>query len=172
MGHACRPCGHRQYNSHEHLRSVDQLRYFDSRPKTLPPSSVVWSTPAVPPLYRARTPAVDPSCLPARLGTFPWPQVAHSLARGPPLLALALRLVRAARPLRPHARRLDLERLAAVELDRLAALALALVPVEVSGDAALAVQVRAAGAVDLHPLVHEGGALRACEDGAYVYVEA
>ena len=56
--------------------------------------------------------------------------------------------------------RLELDRLAAVELHRVAPLALVLlVPVEVGGDAALAVHVGAARAVDLHPLVHEGGDL-------------
>ena len=41
-----------------------------------------------------------------------------------------------------------------------APLALILVPVDVGGDAALAVHVGAPGAVDLHPLVHEGADLR------------
>mmetsp|Transcript_34316 Transcript_34316/g.79329 ORF Transcript_34316/g.79329 Transcript_34316/m.79329 type:complete len:421 (+) Transcript_34316:3-1265(+) len=87
-----------------------------------------------------------------------------------PLLPLSLRFrllfpTSAARPLRPHARRLDLERLTAVELDHVAPLARVLVPVEVGGDATLAVHVRAARAVDLHPLVHEGGNLHVRDRG-------
>ena len=89
------------------------------------------------------------------------------VAPAPPLLALALlRLARsAARPLRlrPHVRPLELERLAAVEHDRVApgrGIFRSAYRVEVGGDAALAVQVRPARAVDLHPLVHEGGVLR------------
>ena len=64
--------------------------------------------------------------------------------------------------LNPHVRRLDLERLAAVELDRVAPgrAVWSAHRVEVGGDAALAVHVRPACAVDLHPLVHEGGVLR------------
>ena len=94
-----------------------------------------------------------------------------------PLLPLALHFRLplppfAARPLRSHVRPLELERLAAVELDRVAPVALVLVPVEVGGDAALSVHVRAARAVDLHPLVHEGSDLRACEGRVFVYVEA
>ena len=92
--------------------------------------------------------------------------VRHPSRMSPPLLALlplALRLARArarattACPPGAHVRRLDLDRLAAVELHRVAPLApVLLVPVEVDGDAALPVHVRAARAVDLHPLVHEG----------------
>ena len=86
------------------------------------------------------------------------------VAPAPRLLALALALLRlarsAARPLRlrPHVRRLELERLAAVELDRVAPGrgVFAVHRVEVGGDAALAVHVRPARTVDLHPLVHEG----------------
>ena len=78
-----------------------------------------------------------------------------SLAPAPPFLPPALAL-------RPQARRLNFERLAAVELDHVA-------PgqgfgrthfMEVDGDATLAVHVRPARAVDLHPLVHERGDLR------------
>ena len=90
------------------------------------------------------------------------------VAPAPHLLALALALLRlarsAARPLwlRPHVRQLELERLAAVELDRVAPASAVWSAhrMEVGGDAALAVHVSAARAVDLHPLVHEGGVLR------------
>ena len=59
-------------------------------------------------------------------------------------------------------RRLDLERLAAIELDRVARFALVFVEsVEISCDTALPIQVRPARAADLHPLVHEGGDLQA-----------
>ena len=95
-----------------------------------------------------------------------------------PLPRLALRPAPAARaarrPLGAQARRLHLEHLAAVELHRVAPLALVLkymsaffsgVIVEVGGDAALAVHVRTACAVDHNSLVHQGGALRVVIDG-------
>ena len=77
---------------------------------------------------------------------------------------------RTARPLRPNVRPLELERLAAVELGRVApgrAVAVRSTHyVEVGGDTGLTVQIRPARAVDLHPHVHEGLCVREREGGS------
>ena len=90
---------------------------------------------------------------------------ASSSAPNPPFLAHGACTRASPRALSAHVRRLHFERLAAVELHRVAPLALVLLPVEVGGDAALAVRVGAARAVDLHPLVHQGGVLYAWKGG-------